>query len=63
MPASEQEEDDYEDGLPSPPLDEAAFFTTQPTSMELSQVCLYFRVELSLYSQEKLSTLCCIGGF
>ncbi|XP_023539160.1 probable mediator of RNA polymerase II transcription subunit 26b [Cucurbita pepo subsp. pepo] len=37
MPASEQEEDDYEDGLPSPPLDEAAFFTTQPTSMELSQ--------------------------
>ncbi|XP_038904903.1 probable mediator of RNA polymerase II transcription subunit 26b isoform X2 [Benincasa hispida] len=37
--ASVKEEDNYEEeeGLPSPPLDEAAFFTTQPTSMELSQ--------------------------
>ncbi|KAA0053912.1 putative mediator of RNA polymerase II transcription subunit 26b [Cucumis melo var. makuwa] len=36
--AAVKEEDDYEEeGLPSPPLDEAAFFTTQPTSMELSQ--------------------------
>ncbi|XP_023527320.1 probable mediator of RNA polymerase II transcription subunit 26b isoform X1 [Cucurbita pepo subsp. pepo] len=36
--AATEEEDDYEEeGLPSPPLDEAAFFTTQPTSMELSQ--------------------------
>ncbi|KAE8661191.1 Transcription elongation factor family protein, putative isoform 2 [Hibiscus syriacus] len=26
-----------EEGLPSPPLDEGAFFATQPTSMELSQ--------------------------
>ena len=41
--AAVKEEDDYEEeGLPSPPLDEAAFFTTQPTSMELSQVRLYF---------------------
>ncbi|KAG5223702.1 transcription elongation factor-related family protein [Salix suchowensis] len=28
---------DEEEGLPSPPLDEGAFFATQPTSMELSQ--------------------------
>ncbi|KAK9167850.1 hypothetical protein Scep_003041 [Stephania cephalantha] len=28
---------DEEEGLPSPPLDEGAFFTTQPTSIELSQ--------------------------
>ncbi|KAJ4972207.1 hypothetical protein NE237_005306 [Protea cynaroides] len=28
---------DEEEGLPSPPLDEVAFFATQPTSMELSQ--------------------------
>jgi hypothetical protein len=33
---------DEEEGLPSPPLDEGAFFTTQPTSMELSQVCFLF---------------------
>lgn len=46
--AAVKEEDDYEEeeGLPSPPLDEAAFFTTQPTSMELSQVCLHFLVIL-----------------
>lgn len=31
---------DEEEGLPSPPLDEGAFFATQPTSMELSQVYL-----------------------
>ncbi|XP_015897974.3 probable mediator of RNA polymerase II transcription subunit 26b [Ziziphus jujuba] len=30
-------DDDEEEGLPSPPLDEGAFFATQPTSMELSQ--------------------------
>lgn len=29
--------DEEEEGLPSPPLDEGAFFAT-PTSMELSQV-------------------------
>lgn len=28
---------DEDEGLPSPPLDEGAFFATQPTSMELSQ--------------------------
>lgn len=28
---------DEEEGLPSPPLDEGAFFATQPTSIELSQ--------------------------
>ena len=33
---------DEEEGLPSPPLDEGAFFATQPTSMELSQVCFFF---------------------
>jgi hypothetical protein len=33
---------DEEEGLPSPPLDEGAFFATQPTSMELSQVCFLF---------------------
>lgn len=33
-------DDDEEEGLPSPPLDEGAFFATQPTSMELSQVWL-----------------------
>ena len=33
---------DEEEGLPSPPLDEGAFFATQPTSMELSQVCFHF---------------------
>ncbi|XP_042484014.1 probable mediator of RNA polymerase II transcription subunit 26b [Macadamia integrifolia] len=29
--------DEEEEGLPSPPLDEGAFFGTQPTSLELSQ--------------------------
>lgn len=29
---------DEEVGLPSPPLDEGVFFTTQPTSIELSRV-------------------------
>ncbi|KAA8546555.1 hypothetical protein F0562_002706 [Nyssa sinensis] len=29
---------DEEEGLPSPPLDEGAFFATQPTSIELSQI-------------------------
>ncbi|CAA0837405.1 Probable mediator of RNA polymerase II transcription subunit 26b [Striga hermonthica] len=33
-------EDEEEEGLPSPPLDEGAFFTT-PTSMELSQQKLF----------------------
>lgn len=32
------DEEEEEEGLPSPPLDEGAFFATQPTSMELSQV-------------------------
>ena len=31
-------DDDEEEGLPSPPLDEGAFFVTQAGSMELSQV-------------------------
>lgn len=53
--ATVQEEDDYEEeGLPSPPLDEAAFFTTQPTSMELSQVCLYFLVILFILKKSYL---------
>lgn len=44
-PAAAIEEDEYEEeGLPSPPLDEAAFFTTQPTSMELSQVVSLFLI-------------------
>lgn len=30
-------DDDYEEGLPTPPLDEGAFFATQTTSMELSE--------------------------
>lgn len=30
-------DEEEEEGLPSPPLDEGAFFATQPTSMELSQ--------------------------
>lgn len=30
-------DDDEEEGLPSPPMDEGAFLTTPPTSMELSQ--------------------------
>ncbi|KAF8719750.1 hypothetical protein HU200_024505 [Digitaria exilis] len=29
--------DEEEEGLPSPPLDEAAFFATQPTSIQLSE--------------------------
>lgn len=33
---------DDEEGLPSPPLDEGAFFATQTTSMELSQVSVLF---------------------
>ncbi|KAJ8759963.1 hypothetical protein K2173_010819 [Erythroxylum novogranatense] len=33
----EEEEEKEEEGLPFPPLDEMAFFATQPTSMELSQ--------------------------
>ena len=33
-----EEDEEEEEGLPSPPLDEGAFFATQPTSMELSQV-------------------------
>ncbi|XVE90739.1 hypothetical protein DITRI_Ditri20bG0101300 [Diplodiscus trichospermus] len=33
----EEEVEEEEEGLPSPPLDVGAFFTTQPTSMELSQ--------------------------
>lgn len=32
---------DEEEGLPSPPFDEA-FFATQPTSMELSEVTVLF---------------------
>lgn len=31
--------DQEEEGLPSPPLDDLAFFAAQTTSMELSQVC------------------------
>ncbi|XVF56327.1 hypothetical protein PTKIN_Ptkin06aG0110200 [Pterospermum kingtungense] len=31
------DEEEEEEGLPSPPLDVGAFFATQPTSMELSQ--------------------------
>ena len=34
----DKEEVEEEEGLPSPPLDVGAFFATQPTSMELSQV-------------------------
>lgn len=35
--------DDEEEGLPSPPLDEGAFFAAQTTSMELTGVlALYF---------------------
>lgn len=37
-PSVVDEEEEEEEGLPSPPLDEGAFFTTQPTSLELSQV-------------------------
>lgn len=37
-PSVVDEEEEEEEGLPSPPLDEGAFFATQPTSMELSQV-------------------------
>jgi hypothetical protein len=33
---------DEEEGLPSPPLDEGAFFAPQPTSIELSQVHIYW---------------------
>ncbi|RWR74783.1 putative mediator of RNA polymerase II transcription subunit 26b [Cinnamomum micranthum f. kanehirae] len=36
-PSVVDEEEEEEEGLPSPPLDEGAFFTTQPTSLELSQ--------------------------
>ena len=37
----EEEAEEEEEGLPSPPLDVGAFFATQPTSMELSQVLLF----------------------
>ena len=37
-PSVVDEEEEVEEGLPSPPLDVGAFFATQPTSMELSQV-------------------------
>jgi hypothetical protein len=36
--------DEDEEGLPSPPLDEGAFFATQPTSMELSEVHILFLI-------------------
>ena len=37
----DKEEVEEEEGLPSPPLDVGAFFATQPTSMELSEVLLF----------------------
>lgn len=37
-------DDDDVEGLPFPPLDELAFLTTQPTSLELSQVHFIFIV-------------------
>lgn len=39
-PSSDDEEEDEgeEEGLPSPPLDEGAFFTPQASTMELSRV-------------------------
>ncbi|XWS65302.1 hypothetical protein CRYUN_Cryun05aG0081300 [Craigia yunnanensis] len=39
----EEVEEKEEEGLPSPPLDVGAFFATQPTSMELSQIPDYDR--------------------
>ncbi|GLT27998.1 hypothetical protein SLA2020_029590 [Shorea laevis] len=36
-PSVVDEEEEEEEGLPSPPLDEGAFFATQPTSIEFEQ--------------------------
>ncbi|XVF07075.1 hypothetical protein REPUB_Repub06bG0106000 [Reevesia pubescens] len=42
-PSVVDEEEVEEEGLPSPPLDVGAFFDTQPTSMELSEIHDYDR--------------------
>lgn len=38
---------DDENGLPSPPLDEGAFLTTQTASIEMSEVVLIIMPELA----------------
>lgn len=38
----EEEEEDYGEGLPSPPLDELAFFAAPTSGIELSQVRLFY---------------------
>lgn len=35
-------DEEEEEGLPSPPLDEGAFFATQPTSIQLSEVRMWY---------------------
>ena len=53
------DDEEEEEGLPSPPLDEGAFFATQPTSMELSEVCFlvsFFLEEVSKFSLFWLET-------
>ena len=42
MNPSVVDDDDDEEGLPFPPMDELSFLTTQPTSLELSQVRFIF---------------------
>jgi hypothetical protein len=35
------DDDDEEEGLPSPPLDEGAFFAPETTAIQLSEVLIY----------------------
>lgn len=49
---------DEEEGLPSPPLDEGAFFATEPTSMELSRV-MSFLLLLSQWGLQMLLSVYC----
>ena len=43
-PSVVDDDDDDVEGLPFPPLEELAFLTTQPTSLELSQAGFVFIV-------------------
>lgn len=47
-PSVEEEVDEEEEGLPSPPLDMGALFA-QPTSMELSQVFTFLTYTCSCF--------------
>lgn len=50
---------DEEEGLPSPPLDEGAFFAPETTAIKLSEVLIYLLLASNGFCVERQSNFSC----